>query len=93
MKRKLTVVAKPREGEDVIVLNVSAGGMKGDGPVDLVCGVCAEVLAAGVPDQRLHHLTSALLQRAIEQGGVGVSGPGRAVVLRCPTCGAFNEAS
>ena len=93
MKRQLAVIARPGKEDGRIVLNVAPGGLKGDGPIDLVCGVCDEVLAAGVPDERLHHLASALLQRAVGEGGVGVSGPTRSVVLRCPTCGAFNEAS
>ncbi len=89
--RRLTVIPKPGPDSGRLVLNVGEGGLKGDGPLDLVCGVCDEVLAAGVPDDQLHNLRAALERKLLSQGGVGVSGPKEELILKCPSCGAYNE--
>ncbi len=40
--RRLTVIPKPGPDSGRLVLNVGEGGLKGDGPLDLLCGVCDE---------------------------------------------------
>ena len=86
----LTVIPKP-EPQTRIVLVLSEGGLKGDGPIDLACGDCDTVLAQGVPDERLHKLRAAVIERFLSDGGVGVSGGEEALVLKCCRCRAYNE--
>ncbi len=89
-KRRLTVIAKPEPGSRLI-LTLAEGGLRGAGPIDLVCGLCDGVLAAGVPDEQLHKLRAAVVERYLRRGGARVSGPDTGLVLKCPSCGAYNE--
>ncbi len=91
-KRRLKVIPQPQP-ETRLVMEVAAGGLKGDGPLDLLCGVCDEVLAAGVPDGQLRKLRGAVVRQLLRKGGVGVSGAKEPVVFKCPSCGAYNEAT
>ena len=90
-RKRLRVIPQP-EPRTRIVLVVSDDGLRGEGDLDLLCGVCDETLAAGVPDERLERFRSAVVEEYARRGGVRISGGERALVLRCPTCGAYNEA-
>ena len=73
MRRALTIIPKPTPWSRSVLgpaEGLSGPLIKGSGRVDLVCGECTEILAAGVADQQLQNL-----------------------VLRCPSCGAYNETS
>lgn len=92
MKRRLKVVPQPPPGSERLVIRVTDAGMRGDGPLDLLCGVCDQVLAAGVPDGNLSHFRAALIDQLIAGGAVGVRAPKEPLILRCPACGGYNEA-
>ena len=86
----LTVIPKP-EPDTRLVLTLAQGGLKGDGAIDLACGGCQEVLAAGLPDARLAKLRAAVVDRLLRAGGAAVTGGKKELVLKCPSCGAYNE--
>lgn len=89
---RLTVIPEP-EPRTCIVLNVDERGLQGDGSIDLLCGVCDRVLAGGLPSERLEKFRAAIIEEHLRRGGARVTGPAgadRPLVLRCPTCGAFN---
>lgn len=90
---QLRVIPRP-DPETRIVLTLSEGGLKGSGDLHLACGVCDETLAAGVPDDRFDRFRSAVIERYLRAGQARVRGPAgedAPLVLRCPTCGAYNE--
>ncbi len=88
---RLRVITRPEPGTR-IVLDLKRGLM-GAGAVDLLCGGCGDVLAAGLPDERLDKLQSAVVQGYLRRGGVRVSGARQELVLRCPACGAYNTSA
>lgn len=89
-RRRLSVVPQPAEGTR-IVLDLRPGGLQGPGSVDLVCGLCDEPLARGLPDARFDKLRAAVISMALRRGGARVSGEREPLILRCPVCRAYNE--
>jgi len=92
VSRRLTVVSRPDPGQR-IVIELTEQGLQGPGHVDLHCGTCDAVVAAGLPDERVDLLRSALVTHALRRGAGRVAGAAQPVVLRCPVCGAYNEVS
>ena len=90
--RRLQVIPRPEPGTR-IVLELEEGGLRGPGSVDLHCGTCDSELASGLPDERVEMLRSALVAHALRRGAGRISGSTQPVVLKCPTCGAYNEAA
>ena len=88
--RSLKVIPKP-DPETHLVLEIAEAGLKGDGPVDIVCGECQRTLAAGLPDERLELFRAAVVDHYLRRGGVGVSRRDQPLVLRCPNCHAYNQ--
>ena len=88
----LRVIARPDPGSR-IVMEIDERGLRGPGRVDLRCGTCDTVLAAGLPDARIELLRSALVAHALRRGAGRIRGAAQPVVLKCPVCGAYNEAS
>lgn len=89
---RLKVIARPKPGSR-IVMELEERGLRGPGKVDLRCGTCDTVVAAGLPDARIDLLRSALVAHALRRGAGRIRGAAQPVVLKCPVCGAYNEVS